>query len=196
MSDPTQTVRIGSLFSGVGGLDMAVEQSFDGRVIWHAETDPDAAKVLAHRFSDVPNLGDVSKIAWHDVPPVDVMCGGFPCQDLSEAGGRAGLRDGTRSGLWACFAAGIAALQPRYVVIENVKGIRSAKAHRNLESGDPDLGTPSVLRTLGAVLGDLCESGYDAKWSTVAAYDVGAPHRRERVFILAELRGAADATKP
>lgn len=186
-------MRIGSLFTGVGGLDMAVEQAFGGRVLWHAETDPDAAKVLAHRFPGVPNLGDVSQIPWRDVPPVDVMCGGFPCQDLSGAGGRAGIRSGTRSGLWSHFAAGIAVVRPRYVVIENVKGIRSATAHRNMEHDNPDLGAPGTLRALGAVLGDLWEVGYDAKWSTVAAADVGAPHRRDRVFILAERCAAADA---
>ena len=119
------------------------------------------------------------------------------CQDVSAAGKRAGIKDGTRSGLWSVFAEAIDVLRPQYVVIENVRGLLSAAAHRTVEddAGDylePDpagvgngAGRP-VLRAAGAVLGDLADLGYDAQWATVAAADVGAPHRRERVFILAE----------
>ena len=110
------------------------------------------------------------------------------CQDVSAAGKRAGIKDGTRSGLWAVFADAIDALRPRYVVIENVRGLLSATAHRDMESDDAAMGDGSdrpVLRALGAVLGDLSDIGYDAVWATVAAADVGAPHRRERVFIVA-----------
>lgn len=109
------------------------------------------------------------------------------CQDVSAAGRRAGIRDGTRSGLWSYFAEAINQLRPKYVVIENVRGLLSAEAHR-VES-DPDaVGDGSsrpILRALGAVLGDLSDIGYDAQWTTVAAASVGACHRRERVFILA-----------
>ena len=181
-------MRIGSLFSGAGGLDMAVEAVFGGRTVWHSEIDKAASKVLAHRFPGVPNLGDISRIDWSWHSPVDVLCGGFPCQDVSAAGKRAGIKDGTRSGLWAVFADAIDALRPRYVVIENVRGLLSATAHRAVESDDAVVGDRSdrpVLRALGAVLGDLSDIGYDAQWSTVAAASVGAPHRRERVFIVA-----------
>lgn len=202
-------MRIGSLFSGAGGLDMAVEEVFGGEVIWQAEVDKAASKVLAYRFPCAPNFGDITQIDWKTVEPVDVLCGGFPCQDVSAAGKRAGIKDGTRSGLWSVFADAIDQLRPPLVVIENVRGLLSAQAHRNVE---PDEGTVGdrpdrpVLRALGAVLGDLADLGYDAQWATVAAADIGAPHRRERVFIVAHTdrfgsedsghRGGAWQTQP
>lgn len=181
-------MRIGSLFSGAGGLDMAVEQVFGGEVIWQSEVDKAASKVLEYRFPCAPNLGDITAIDWKTVEPPDVLCGGFPCQDVSAAGKRAGIKDGTRSGLWSVFADAIDQLQPPLVVIENVRGLLSAQAHRNVEPDEGTMGDRSdrpVLRALGAVLGDLSDLGYDAQWTTFAAADVGAPHRRERVFILA-----------
>ena len=181
-------MRIGSLFSGAGGLDMAVEEVFGGEVIWQAEVDKAASKVLAYRFPCAPNLGDITQIDWKTVEPVDVLCGGFPCQDVSAAGKRAGIKAGTRSGLWSVFADAIDQLRPPLVVIENVRGLLSAQAHRNVESDQAVVGDGSdrpVLRALGAVLGDLADLGYDTQWTTVAASDIGAPHRRERVFILA-----------
>lgn len=195
-------MKIGSLFSGAGGLDLAVQAVFGGEVVWHAEIDKAASKVLAHRFPGVPNLGDITEVNWDNWKPmleVDVLCGGFPCQDVSAAGKRAGIKDGTRSGLWAVFADAIDALRPQWVVIENVRGLLSATAHRDVESDDAAMGDRAgrpVLRAAGAVLGDLADLGYDAQWATVAAADVGAPHRRERVFIVAthtsqsERRGA------
>ena len=181
-------MRIGSLFSGAGGLDMAVEQVFGGRTAWHCEVDAAASKVLAHRWPGVPNLGDITTVDWAAVEPVDVLCGGFPCQDVSAAGRRAGIKDGTRSGLWAFYADAIASLRPPLVIIENVRGLLNAQAHRDMESADATVGDRPgrpVLRAAGAVLGDLADIGYDAQWCTVAASDVGAPHRRERVFVVA-----------
>ena len=186
-------MRIGSLFSGAGGLDMAVAEVFGGTVAWHCEVDAAASKVLAYRYPGVPNLSDITAVDWTQVEPVDVLCGGFPCQDVSSAGKRAGLKDGTRSGLWSMFADAIDVLRPRFVVAENVRGLLNAAAHRPMEP-DPDaLGdgeSQPVLRAAGAVLGDLSDLGYDAQWCTVPASSVGAPHRRERVFILA---GSTDA---
>lgn len=152
------------------------------------EIDPAPARILAHHHPDVPNLGDITAVRWADVERVDVITGGFPCQDLSLAGGRAGLRDGTRSGLWSHMAAAIDQLRPRLVVIENVRGILSASAHSDVEPcpwclGD-DTGEPA-LRALGAVLADLASLGYDAAWCGLRAADVGAPHGRYRVFIAA-----------
>lgn len=193
--------RIGSLFSGAGGLDLAVMEVFGGEVVWHAEletltdektgkTRPNAAvRVLSHHWPDVPNLGDISAVDWATVEPVDILCGGFPCQDVSSAGLRAGIAEGTRSGLWLMFAKAIAALRPRIVVIENVRGLLHAEAHRGMEPGDTtvaDVPDGPVLRAAGAVLGDLADIGYDAQWATVSASSVGAPHQRDRVFILAE----------
>jgi DNA (cytosine-5)-methyltransferase 1 len=186
MSNP----KIGSLFSGAGMLDLAVEKVLGGDTVWQCEFDPSASKVLARRFPDVPNLGDITAIDWAKVEPIDILCGGFPCQDVSSAGRRAGIAAGTRSGLWSYFADAIAALRPQLVVIENVRGLLSAKAIRSsaMESDNADLG---VLRAAGAVLGDLADIGYDAQWTTVAASSVGAPHKRERVLILA----TPDATR-
>lgn len=180
-------LKIGSLFSGYGGLDLAASRVFDGEVVWHCEWDAAPSKILEHRFPGVPNFRDVSQVDWETVPPVDVLTGGFPCQDLSLAGKRAGMKDGTRSNLWFEFAEAIDVLKPKFVVIENVRGILSAEAFCDLEfcpwcmgdgSGEP------VLRALGAVLGSLAQLGYDARWTGVRAADAGAPHNRFRVFIL------------
>lgn len=189
------SLKIGSLFTGAGGLDMAVTAIFGGEVVWHSEIDKDASRLLGHHFPDTPNLGNIAEVDWSTVEPVDVICGGFPCQDVSSAGKRAGIRQGTRSGLWSVFATAIEVIRPRYVVIENVRGLLSAKAHRNVESDQGAVGGPAegeagaaadpVLRAAGAVLGDLADLGYDAQWATVSAASVGAPHRRDRVFILA-----------
>ena len=181
-------MKIGSLFSGYGGLDLAVSAVTGGEVVWHCEWDDAPAKILAKHFPDVPNYRDVSKVDWSQVEPVDILTGGFPCQDLSLAGKRAGLKEGTRSGLWSEFFKAIETLKPRLVVIENVRGILSAEAHSDLEQctwcmGN-DTGEPS-LRALGAVLGSLASIGYDAKWQGVRAADAGAPHNRFRVFIVA-----------
>lgn len=180
---------VGSLFAGYGGLEMGLALAFGQRVrlAWYSEIDRGACRVMAHHHPDVVNLGDVTKIDWRGVRRVDILCGGFPCQDLSEAGKQAGLRDGTRSGLWSEFAKAIAELRPRLVLIENVRGILSADAHSDLECeaclgalrGEP------AMRALGAVLGDLAEIGYDAAWHGLRVADVGGCHGRHREFILA-----------
>lgn len=184
-------MKIGSLFSGYSGLDQAVAQMTGGEVSWFCEFDKAPSKILAHHFPDIPNYGDVTKIDWATVEPVDILTGGFPCQDLSLAGKRAGLKEGTRSNLWFEFANAIDVLNPRLVVIENVRGILSANAHSELEPcawcvGEAGDGEPS-LRALGAVLGSLSNlgaNGYDARWVGVRAADAGAPHSRYRIFIL------------
>jgi DNA (cytosine-5)-methyltransferase 1 len=185
-------MKIGSLFSGTGMLDLAIEEVFGATTVWHSEIDPAASKVLAYHFPHIPNLGDITAVDWTTVPSVDILCGGFPCQDVSAAGRQAGLKDGTRSGLWSVFVQAIDVLQPKIVVIENVKGLLSAKATRSahVESDQSGVGnTDRPLRAAGAVLGDLSERGYSARWCTVPASEAGAPHRRERVFILAYASG-------
>lgn len=182
------SVRIGSLFSGYGGLDQAVTALWGGSVAWHADLDPPAAAVLAHHAPTVPNHGDITGIDWHRVEPVSVLTGGFPCQDLSSAGRRAGMAPGTRSGLWSHMAHAISCLRPETVVIENVRGLLSAPANRDVEPEPDAVGnrrTQPVLRGLGAVLGDLAQLGYDARWYGLRAADVGAPHGRFRVFLVA-----------
>lgn len=196
--------RIGSLFTGTGALDLAVMDVYDAEVVWHSQYEPPdkngkedknqyAAKILARHWPDVPNLGDITKVDWPSVieerGPVDILTGGFPCQDVSSAGKRAGLTADSRSGLWAHYARAIHELQPQLVVIENVEGLLSAEADRGLESGAEalaeDPGAGGVLRALGAVLGDLATLGFDAEWGRFGADEVGAPHRRRRIIIRA-----------
>ena len=185
-------MRVGSLFSGYGGLDMAVERYFGATTAWHVEFDKHPSTVLAQRWPGVPNYGDVTAVDWSAVEPVDILTGGFPCQDVSHAGLRRGIKPGTRSGLWEHFAYAIQTLRPRLVVIENVSGLLSADAHCDVEpcpwclGDEPD----GHMRALGAVLSDLAEIGFDAEWGVLPASAVGAPHRRDRVFVV-----AADAAR-
>ena len=103
--------RIGSLFSGYGGLDMGVQAVIGGSVAWHVEFAEAPSKILAHHWPNVPNYHDVTTVDWASVEPVDVLTGGFPCQDVSLAGARAGLMDGTRSGLWSEYAKATSMIQ-------------------------------------------------------------------------------------
>lgn len=189
----TTGMRIGSLFAGYGGLDLAALEVFPGSTIaWHCEWEDAPAKILKHHWPDVPNYRDVTKVNWREVrpaAPIDILTGGFPCQDLSLAGRRAGIADGTRSGLWNNMCEAIDVLRPTYVLIENVRGLLSAEATvSDLELEAQGLGDHAgrpVLRALGAVLGNLADIGYDAWWTSLRASAIGAPHHRERVFILA-----------
>ncbi|SMX77906.1 DNA-methyltransferase (dcm) [Brevibacterium aurantiacum] len=142
-TDEDRPLRVGSLFSGYGGLDLAVEHVFNAETVWFSEINEPVARVFSHHWPDAPNLGDITSINWHDVPPVDILCGGFPCQDVSTVGKRAGLAPGTRSGLWAQMATAIEILQPQFVVIENVRGLLSTKAIRSTPEGaTPDARNP------------------------------------------------------
>jgi len=185
-------LKIGSLFSGYGGLDLAVANVFGAEIAWHCEWDDALCKTLEANFPGVPNYRDVTQVDWAAVEPVDILTGGFPCQDVSLAGRRAGMGEGTRSGLWSEFAKAIEVIRPRWVVIENVKGLLSAKAGGGLEQcawcmGETGNSEP-VLRALGAVLGDLADLRYDARWESLRAAQAGAPHQRTRVFIIAKAR--------
>lgn len=178
---------MGSLFAGYEGLGLGVSQVLDVELAWVSEIEAAPSAILAHHYLDVPNHGDITAIDWSQVEPVDVLTGGFPCQDVSAAGKRAGLKPGTRTGLWSHMAYAIDQLRPRLVVAENVRGLLSAEAHSEVEPcpwcvGD---GPASGLRALGAVLADLAALGYDARWCGLRAADIGAPHGRFRVFIVA-----------
>ena len=172
-----------------GGLDMAVHMAIpDTRTVWVSDVEPGPNKILAKRFPDAPNLGDITRIDWDQVEPVDILVGGSPCTDLSAAGQRAGMRPGTRSGLWESMMHAVDALRPKLVIWENVYGALSARAFSLMDSEQGHLGDESggpVLRALGRVLGDLANLGYDARWTSVRAADVGAPHGRRRVFVIA-----------
>lgn len=156
-------LTFGSLFAGIGGIDLGLERA-GMTCAWQVEIDDYATRVLAKHWPNVPRHRDVREVGEHNLSRVDVIAGGFPCQDISNAGKRAGI-DGERSGLWAEFHRIICELRPRYVFVENV----AALLHRGLDR----------------VLGDLAESGYDAEWQCFYAASVGAPHLRERIFLLA-----------
>jgi DNA (cytosine-5)-methyltransferase 1 len=156
-------VRIGSLFAGIGGFDLAARW-VGWETAWFSEIEPYASAVLAKHWPGVPNHGDITKIKGSDVEAIDLLCGGFPCQDISFAGKGAGIT-GARSGLWSHYARLIDEIRPRWVVAENVPALRS--------------------RGLDQVLGSLAEIGYDAEWHCIPAAAVGAPHRRDRIWIIA-----------
>ena len=172
---------------------MAVQEVFGGSLAWVADPAPGPSKVLAHRHPDVPNLGDITAVNWSAVEPVDIITGGSPCQDLSSAGRRAGMTDGTRSNLWVQMREAIHAIRPRYVVWENVRGALSASAASAVESeprllGDGPRGP--ALRAIGRVVGDLADLGYVGGWVGLRVADLGGCHGRFRVFLVAR---AADA---
>ena len=189
----------GSLFTGYGGLDLAVNAAFGSETIWTSDINPGASRIITSRFPGVPNLGDITQVDWSTVARPDILSGGSPCPDLSTAGARAGMVDGTRSNLWVEMREAIAQLEPTYVVWENVRGALSARAESDLGWTEGLLdGRPQealskkedpALRALGRVLGDLADLGYDARWVCLRASDVGACHRRERVFVLAYPKG-------
>ena len=183
MSGP---LTVGEVCAGYGGLGMGLAMLTPTRLAWVADIEPGPTRVLAHHWPHVPNHGDITRVDWESVEPVDVLCGGTPCQDLSQAGLRAGMRPGTRSGLWASMVRAVEIIRPRAVIWENVRGALSASAYSNVEQPGRrvDGGAPR-LRALGRVVGDLARLGYDAQWTTVRASDVGAPHQRARVFLLA-----------
>lgn len=158
---------IGSLCSGYGGLDIAVEHHFGAHTAWVADNDKDASAVLRARFPHASNLGDIREIEWDSSLAVDILVAGYPCQPFSSAGKQRGTED--RRHLWPHVIRAIRALRPKCVVLENVRGHLA-----------PRMG-------FGTVLGDLAESGFDADWLVVRASDVGAPHLRARVFVLAAL---------
>ena len=157
------------------------------RPVFFSEIEPFPCAVLKHRFPHVPNLGDITKINWDEVEPVDIICGGSPCQDLSLAGKRAGMASGTRSGLWESMAAAVETIRPRLVVWENVLGALSARAYSPVEQEPGMLGNESTgpaLRAAGRVAGDLASLGYDCRWAVVRASDAEAPHQRARFFLI------------
>jgi DNA (cytosine-5)-methyltransferase 1 len=154
------------LCAGYGGLGIAVEALTGDKVTVVAEVHRAACKVMAHRFPDAPNIGDVRTQNWGALlgEGIDTITAGFPCQDISNAGRREGIK-GERSGIWFNIAEGIRVLRPRHVYLENVGALRN--------------------RGLDSVLTSLHEIGYDAAWTSIRASDIGAPHHRDRWFCVA-----------
>ena len=161
------------LFSGIGGFSLGLERA-GFTTQYFCEIDPYCRGVLARHWPHVPCFEDVRTVRGVDLTPVDLLCGGFPCQDISFAGKGAGL-SGERSGLWFEYARLIDEIRPRYVLIENVSALRS--------------------RGLDRVLGSLAALGYDAEWHCIPACAVGAPHRRDRVWIVAYAEGQQSASR-
>lgn len=160
------TLTFGSLFAGIGGFDLGFERA--GMVCkWQVEKDPFCLKILAKHWPNVERFEDVKEVGKHNLRAVDVICGGFPCQPHSLAGKRKASED--ERDLWGEFARIIGEIKPQWVVAENVSGLLTS------ENG----------RFFGRVLRDLAEMGYDAEWSSIEASNFGAPHKRERVFLLA-----------
>lgn len=168
------TLRLGSLCTGYGGLDIAVEAVFGTTTAWTSDIDPSSARIINHRMPGVPNLGDLTTTDWQAVldehGPVDIVCGGYPCQPFSVAGRRKGTEDDRH--IWPHIAAALGVLRPRYAIFENVAG--------HLRLG------------FDTVLADLARLGFDAEWCSVRASEVGAPHQRRRLFLLATPSNAAD----
>lgn len=161
------TLNFIDLFAGIGGNSLGLERA-GMRCVAQVEKDPWALRVLAKHWPDVPKIGDVRDAGSHNLPAADLIAGGFPCQDISYAGRGVGIT-GSRSGLWTEYARIIGEIRPRYVFVENV---------------------PALLRRgIDVVLGDLAALGYDAEWDCVPASAIGAPHRRDRVWIVAYANG-------
>jgi len=160
-------VRVLDLFSGIGGFSLAAKEVWgnDATIVGHCDIDDYCEQVLAKNFPNTPYFNDVTKLTKQDVGEVDLICGGFPCQDISVAGKGLGIDKGERSGLWSEFNRLIGELRPKYAIIENVAAITS--------------------RGLNIVLRDLAKTGYDAEWQCIGANQIGARHRRERIWIVA-----------
>jgi DNA (cytosine-5)-methyltransferase 1 len=158
------------LFSGIGAFSLGLERA-GMRTVAFCEIDPFCRRVLAKHWPEAPCYDDVRSLTAErlraDGIPVDVICGGFPCQDISVAGRGAGIT-GERSGLWREYARLIGEVGPRYVIVENVAAL--------------------LGRGLGDVLGDLASLGYDAEWHCIPASAIGAPHRRDRIWIVANAK--------
>lgn len=157
-------MRIGSLFSGIGGLELGLEWSGLGETIWQVERDAFCREVLAKHWHTAERFDDVCSVGKHNLQPVDLICGGFPCQDVSSAGKGAGLA-GKRSGLWREYARIVSELRPRWVVVENVAS--------------------GAQRWLDTVVRELEDISYACFPVPLSAFDVGAPHLRRRIFIIA-----------
>jgi DNA (cytosine-5)-methyltransferase 1 len=157
-------MTFGSLFAGIGGMDLGLERA-GMKCKWQVEIDPFCRQVLTKHWPEVPKYEDVRTVG-SELERVDLIAGGFPCQDLSVAGRRRGIQEGTRSGLWSEYARIIGTIRPRFVLIENVSGLLANESMRR-------------------VLGDLSVLGMDVQWRGFRATEFGAWHERYRVFMVA-----------
>lgn len=168
-------LTVGSLFSGIGGFELGLERTGGFKTVWQCEIDPFCQKILEKHWPDVKRFTDIKKMGIEEgIPHVNVICGGFPCQDISCAGKGAGIH-AERSGLWWEMLRIIRLVGPRYILVENVAAL--------------------LNRGLDEVLGSLAESGYDSEWDCLPASAFGAPHQRDRLFVVAYPTGSIYGTK-
>jgi len=165
-------MKVGSLFSGIGGLELGLERA-GMEVVWQVEIDDFCNRVLEKHWPDVKRYRDVREVGKHNLEPVDLICGGFPCQPVSQAGEKRAQEDDRW--LWPEFARIVRELGPNFVLVENVPGL--------------------LARGMGDVLRDLAALRYDAGWESIPASAVGAPHRRDRVWILAHTEIITERTR-
>jgi DNA (cytosine-5)-methyltransferase 1 len=161
-------MKIGSLCTGYGGLDMAARAVFGGELAWWSDIEPGPIAVMSHHHPDVPNLGDLKEVDWFSVPEIDILTAGYPCQPFSNAGKRLGTEDPRH--IWPWISDAIGLLRPRIVLLENVA------AH--------------LRRGFDIVSADLANLGYRVAWGLVSASEVGAAHGRKRLYVV-----AADASR-
>lgn len=169
-------MKVLDLFSGIGGFSLGLERA-GMKTVAFCEIEPFPRAVLKKHWPEVPCYEDVrtltaERLTADGIDRIDVLTGGFPCQDISVAGRQAGIESGTRSGLWSEIIRLVRELQPTYVILENVANLLSGPSER-----------PG--RWFGRVLGALAECGYDAEWENIPAATLGNPHRRERVWLVA-----------
>lgn len=161
-------ITIGSLFSGIGGFELGLERAIsNSKTIWQVEQNKYCQGILKKHWPDATIHNDIREVNHENVHPVNIICGGFPCQDISAAGKGAGIEHGTRSSLWGEMYRLIDELRPRVTIMENV---------------------PALLwkgRGMHVVMSNLAQIGYDAEWTVISARQFGAPHLRKRVFIVA-----------
>lgn len=164
-------MKLGSLFSGIGGLELGLERAFGGSLetVWQVEKEPFCRQVLEQHWPHAKRYDDVRTVGAHNLEPVDILCGGFPCQSISIAGKQEGLENENKSGLWWEMHRIINELRPKVVVLENVANI--------LRLGGTD------------VVGSLAQIGYDCEWTIISARQFGAPHIRKRWFGVAYPNG-------
>lgn len=156
---------VGSLFSGIGGIELGFKWA-GFKTKWFIENDLYCQKILRKNFKDAIIYDDITKVDFRSIPKVDILTGGFPCQDISSSGKRAGIK-GSKSSLWNYYKEATRILRPRFAFIENVSIL--------------------INRGLNVVLADLASIGYDAEWYCVPASAIGALHQRDRIFVIAYL---------
>lgn len=161
-------ITIGSLFSGIGGFELGLERAIpNSKTKWQVEQDKYCQSILKKHWPEATLHNDIREVNHENVHPVNIICGGFPCQDISEAGKGAGIEHGIRSSLWGEMYRLIDELRPRIAVMENVNALRWKK------------------RGLHIIMSNLAKIGYDAEWKVISARQFGAPHLRKRIFIVA-----------